>query len=118
MVRLCKCVFILMNEMAAAALFTVLADENVMIPAAKWGHCSSNYTRAQLKKMQYTVNTIYQETKCIQEKIQKIVKPYKRNENSITLLNFIHHVFTTSVKWLISQNPNEALINCVCMRSN
>lgn len=52
-----------MNEMAAAALFTVLADENVMIPAAKWGHCSSNYTRAQLKKMQYTVNTIYQGSK-------------------------------------------------------
>ena len=26
-----------MKEMAAAALFTVLADENVMIPAAKMG---------------------------------------------------------------------------------
>jgi len=46
-----------MNEMAAAALFTVLADEIVMIPAAQWGHCSSNYSRRRLKKMQYTINT-------------------------------------------------------------
>lgn len=51
-----------MNGIRAVALFTVLADENVMIPAAKLGHCSSNYTRVQLKKMQYTVNTIYQKS--------------------------------------------------------
>lgn len=35
---------IVMDEMAAAALFTVSADENVMIPAAKRGLCCSNYT--------------------------------------------------------------------------
>lgn len=45
-----------MDEMAAAALFTVLADENVMIPAAKLGHGSSNYTM----KVLYTVDIIYQ----------------------------------------------------------
>lgn len=42
--------------MAAAALFTVLADENVMIPAAKLRYGSSNHTM----KVLYTVHIIYQ----------------------------------------------------------
>lgn len=35
---------------------------------------------------------------------------WKRNEDTITSLNYIHYVFTSAVKWLISENPNEALI--------
>lgn len=34
----------------------------------------------------------------------------KRNEDTITSLNYIHHVFTSAVKWLISENLNEAII--------
>lgn len=33
----------------------------------------------------------------------------------ISLLNFIHYVFTTTVKWLISQNHIERqLTACIC----
>lgn len=75
-----------MNEIAAAALFTVLADENVMIPAAKWGLCSSNYTRVQLKKIHCTVNTIYQVSKMYSGK--EVLTPYLKYEYSITLTLF------------------------------
>lgn len=55
--------------------------------------------------------------KHIQDEIKKAVKAYRRNEDSITLLNITPHVFTTTVKRLISHNPNEALINCVGMHN-
>lgn len=50
-------------------------------------------------------------------RIQKVMKPYKWNQDSITFLNFNHHVFITTIKRPISQNPNEAVINhsCFCM---
>lgn len=48
-----------LEEMTRATLFTLYADGYAMMPAEKLGHCNSNYTGVQLKKMQCTVLAIY-----------------------------------------------------------
>lgn len=100
---------IVMDEMAAATLFTVSADENVMIPAAKRGLCCSNYTSKNVVHCgPYLPGML---------RSGKDREPHKRNGGSTTLLNFMHPVFTAAVNRLISQILNKALINCVCIHN-